>query len=240
MANLISIITVTKNCAQTIERTLDSIKKIKNSDIQYIIVDGKSDDGTLTIIQRYGDLVDLLISEGDTGIYNAMNKGAAVAQGKYILFINGDDYILAEGFNQACIFLKRSAPEILCCGSEVYGQNGEKGSILRPSPWRLFFYNAIPHLSTFVSSDLQKRYQFREIFRIAADYDLFLRLFLKGHRFVLSDLVTSVHYRGGFSSNVEMTMAEIAQIRRSNLGAVLYFFTRVVEWLNRLRKRVVA
>src|SRR5437660_4606890 len=112
--------------------------------------------------------------------------------------MNVDDHILADGFNRAKIILDRDAPEILSCQSEVIGVNGGKDPLIGPSPWLLLFFNSIPHLSTFVSTNLQKRYKFRETFRIAADYDLFLRLFLHGHRFTRSELVISVHKRGGF------------------------------------------
>jgi glycosyltransferase involved in cell wall biosynthesis len=236
MPPLISLITVTKNCVSTIKRTLKSIEAIKTPDIQYIIIDGKSVDGTLAIIERYEHVVDLLISEEDTGIYAAMNKGATLANGKYILFINGDDHILVDGFNGAKDILEKQSPDILSCQSEVFAQNGANDSMLCPSLWRLYFFNSIPHLSTFVSADLQKKYKFREQFRIAADYDLFLRMFLKGHRFVLSELVTAVHYRGGFSNNVIQSIAEIRRIRKDNLGPVLYSITRGIEVLNNFKR----
>lgn len=239
MSHLISIITVTKNCVSTIERTLKSIQEIKSADIQYIIIDGKSNDGTLLAIERYKHLVDILISEDDTGIYNAMNKGAMIAEGKYILFINGDDYILADGFNKAKIILKDDAPEILCCRSEAFSESGNKESTLFPSLWRLLFFNSIPHLSTFVSTNLQNKFKFREVFRIAADYDLFLRMFIAGHQFMMSEFVTSVHYRGGFSSNSVRSTAEVRLIRKDNLGVVLYFLTRWIEWLNKTKKVVI-
>ncbi|MDO8343841.1 MAG: glycosyltransferase family 2 protein [Cellvibrio sp.] len=238
MRPLVSIITVTKNCVSTIERTLESIQAIKTPDIQYIVIDGKSVDGTLATIERYGNLVDILISEEDSGIYNAMNKGAEVAQGKYILFLNGDDHILADGFNQAKVILEKDAPEILSCRSEVVTQYGENASTIGPSLWRLYFFNSIPHLSTFVSAELQRKFKFREVFRIAADYDLFLRMYLKGHRFMLSEFVTSVHYRGGFSNNLKQVIIEIRQIRKDNLGSVLYFLTRGIEWLHKSKKAV--
>jgi glycosyltransferase involved in cell wall biosynthesis len=232
MPPILSIITVTKNCASTIERTLNSIKAIKTPDIQYIIIDGQSVDGTLATIAHYENLVDLLISEADTGIYNAMNKGVSVSEGKYILFINGDDYILADGFNKAKIILEKDAPEILSCRSEVVAQDGGNASTLGPSLWRLYFYNSIPHLSTFVSAELQKKFKFREAFKIAADYDLFLRMYLKGHRFMLSEFVTSVHYRGGFSNNLKQVTIEIRQIRKDNLSLIFYSLTRGIEWLH--------
>ena len=155
------------------------------------------------------------------------------------MFINGDDHILADGFNRAKIILDRDAPEILSCQSEVFAQNGAKDSLIGPSLWLLLFFNSIPHLSTFVSAELQKKYKFREAFKIAADYDLFLRLFLNGHRFTLSELVISVHNRGGFSNNLVQAVAEINQIRKDNLGTVLYSFTRGLECLNKLKKALL-
>jgi len=235
---LVSIITVTRNCESTIARTLDSVSEIKNNNIEYIIIDGESTDTTLDIIKKYDGITDVLVSEKDSGIYNAMNKGAELARGKYILFLNGDDYILADGFKRAMDVLREAAPDILSCQSEVYAQNGTKDSMLLPSLRRLFFFNSIPHLSTFVSANLQKKYKFREIFKIAADYDLFLRMYRKGHHFMLSELVTSVHYRGGFSNNLKLVTTEIKQIRKDNLGLTLYFITRWIEWLNKLKNVV--
>jgi glycosyltransferase involved in cell wall biosynthesis len=239
MQPLLSIITVTKNCASTIERTLKSIEAIKAPDVQYIIVDGESKDGTLSVIGRYGHMVDVLVSEKDSGIYNAMNKGARLADGQYVLFLNGDDYILADGFNDAKRLLTMENPEILSCQSEVLSQSGDKLDKLRPSLWRLFFFNTIPHLSTFVSGVLQKKYRFREQFRIAADYDLFLRLYLGGHRFRVTDLVTATHHRGGFSNNQAQSIAEMRESRRDNLGVALYCISRMLELLNELINKVM-
>lgn len=234
MHPLVSIITVTRNCASTIERTLRSIQAIKAPDVQYIIIDGESGDGTLSVISRYENAVDVLISEKDAGIYNAMNKGVGLATGQYILFVNGDDYVLTDGFNDAKRLLAEEKPEILSCQSEVFSQVGVKLDRLKPSLWRLFFFNTIPHLSTFVSGALQKKYKFREQFRIAADYDLFLRLYLDGHRFRVTDLVTATHHRGGFSNDQARSIAEMREIRRDNLGFVLYWVSRTGELLNQL------
>jgi glycosyltransferase involved in cell wall biosynthesis len=240
MQPLISIITVTKDCNSTIERTLKSIQGIKDTDIQFIVIDGKSVDGTLSTIERYENLVDILVSEDDTGIYNAMNKGTMLAQGSYILFLNGDDYVLADGFNKAKTVLSTQKPDILSCQSEVFENDGDEGVLLSPCPWKLLFFNSIPHLSTFVSSRLQKKYRFREKFKIAADYDLFLRLFVKKYHFMITKQITAVHYRGGFSNNTMMSNAEIKQIRRDNLGFMLYFITQSIAILNRLRKNIIS
>lgn len=229
---LISIITVTKNCVSTIGRTLESVQAVKAPDVQYIIIDGESSDGTLSAVARYKHVVDVLISEKDSGIYNAMNKGAAIANGQYVVFLNGDDFLLADGFNQAKKLLAEAKPEILSCQSEVCAQDGGKLERLKPSLWRLFFFNTIPHPSTFVSSVLQQQYKFREQFRIAADYDLFLRMFLDRHRFAVGELVTATHHRGGFSNDPMRAIAEMRAIRKDNLGIALYGLSRMVESLN--------
>jgi glycosyltransferase involved in cell wall biosynthesis len=239
MQPLLSIITVTKNCASTLERTLKSIQAIKAPDIQCIIIDGESNDGTLSVIARYEHVIDVLISEKDNGIYDAMNKGAGLADGQYILFLNGDDYILVDGFNDAKRLLAQEKPEILSCQSEVLSQSGAKLAKLKPSLWRMYFFNTIPHLSTFVSGALQKKYKFREQFSIAADYDLFLRLYLDGHRFRVTDFVTATHHRGGFSNNRTRAIAEMRESRRDNLGGGLYCISRTLELLNELMNKVM-
>ena len=233
---LISIITVTKNCAPTIARTLESVKSIKSNDIEYLIIDGMSTDGTLRIIDQFPGLVDRLVSETDSGIYNAMNKGAALASGRYILFVNGDDHIIPEGFVNAIAILMAGKPEILSCQAEARMSDETHLDVLRPNPRMLYFYNSIPHPSTFVSAGLQNKYKFREDLKIASDYDLFLRLFLNGHCFMVSNAMTAVHYRGGCSGNVDLSLAELRQIKRERLGWARYVIVRFIEVLHRGRK----
>jgi glycosyltransferase involved in cell wall biosynthesis len=239
MHPLLSIITVTKNCGSTIERTLESVREMKSSDIQYIVIDGESTDETLDIVRQAGDLVDILVSENDSGVYNAMNKGAALATGRYVLFLNGDDRLLADGFGRAMEILMTEKPGILCCRCEVSWPNAMEVEMLVPHPFLLPFFNTIPHLSTFISAEIQKKFGYREDLKIASDYDLFLRLFLRGYRFRIADPITAIHYRGGVSGDIPLSAVEIETVKRDNLG-FLYFVVRLLQQLNRLRKRVVA
>ena len=236
---LLSIITVTKNCAPTIARPLQSVREIKTRDIEYIVIDGVSTDGTLGILREAGDLVDILVSESDTGVYNAMNKGAARATGRYVLFLNGDDRLHADGFGQALEILRTEQAKILCCRSDVCWPNDKEIEVLVPRPFLLPFFNTIPHLSTFISTDIQKSFGYREDLKIASDYDLFLRLFLRGYRFRIADPITAIHYRGGVSGDIPRSDAEIERVKRDNLG-ILYFVVRLLMQLNRLRKKSFA
>ena len=93
---LVSIITITYNAAATLERTIESIERQDYDRIEYIVIDGASTDGTLQIIQRHMSGISYMISERDSGLYDAMNKGMAAATGDYLWFVNAGDEIFAS------------------------------------------------------------------------------------------------------------------------------------------------
>jgi glycosyltransferase involved in cell wall biosynthesis len=217
MQPVLSIITVTWNCVATLEKTLRSVAAIKTDEMEYIIVDGVSTDGTLELAQRYGTLVDTLQSEPDTGIYNAMNKGVALARGDYVLFINGDDALVADGFLTVMDALSRGVDKIICATTLV-GDIASPSEILVACPWRLLFVNSIPHPSSFVYRDLLLRRPFREDLRIASDYDFFLGAYLAGQSFRVLTVPTALHQRGGASGDSHRSQAELECVRRDRLG----------------------
>ena len=91
---IISIITVSYNAVKTIEQTISSVVNQSYSNIEYIIIDGGSTDGTVDIIKKYEDRIAYWVSEPDGGIYDAMNKGIKVATGDYIQIIGADDFLI--------------------------------------------------------------------------------------------------------------------------------------------------
>ena len=93
----ISIITVTYNSAETLEDSINSLNSQDYSDIEYIIIDGASTDSTLRIIEKYKHRVSTLISEKDNGIYDALNKGIALATGDIVGFLHSDDLFADDG-----------------------------------------------------------------------------------------------------------------------------------------------
>ena len=98
----VSVITVTYNAATFIERTIKSVVAQTYDNIEYVIIDGKSKDGTLDIVKKYGNQVNTLISEPDKGLYDAMNKSIDTATGDYIVFMNaGDCFAAADTLEQA-------------------------------------------------------------------------------------------------------------------------------------------
>ena len=214
---LLTIVTVTKNCDATIDRTLDSVSAVKRPGVEYVVVDGVSSDATLDAIRARGELVDRLVSEPDSGIYNAMNKGVGLARGRYVLFINGDDALVADGFSAVMDAMARGQYGIICATTLV-GELASPAETLVAKPWRLPFFNSIPHPSSFVRRELLLRSPFREDLRIVSDYDFFLGAYLAGQSFRVLPVVTALHQRGGASGDVQRSQTELERVRRERLG----------------------
>ena len=93
MSNIkISIVTVSYNAVETIERTINSVINQNYTNYEYIVIDGLSNDGTLDVLKKHESKITKLISEKDSGIYDAMNKGISMSRGEVICFLNSDDY----------------------------------------------------------------------------------------------------------------------------------------------------
>jgi len=234
---LLTIVTVTKNCAATIDTTLDSVSAVKRPGVEYVVVDGGSTDATQAAIRARGKLVDRLVSEPDTGIYNAMNKGVGLARGRYVLFINGDDALVTEGFPVVMDAMVRGTDGVICATTLV-GELTSPTETLVAQPWCLPFFNSIPHPSSFVLRELLLRSPFREDLRIVSDYDFFLGAYLAGQSFRVLPVVTALHHRGGASGNVQRSLAELERVRRERLGW-RYLLVNGVAALYRQCKRVM-
>ena len=115
-------------------------------------------------------------------------------------------------------------------------REGKSEPDLVAKPWQLFFFNAIPHPSTFVLTALLMKYRFREDLRIASDYDVFLRLFLDGNRFIKVNAITALHHRGGASANSSLSLTEMDHIRLDRLGAMRYRFLNIAWEVYRFTK----
>jgi len=203
----------------TIERTLKSVKAAKSDEVEYIVVDGVSDDGTLEIMEKYSEMIDHFICEPDTGIYQAMNKGVAKAGGDFILFINGDDELIPDGMKKVLDLLPLCREKVVCAATKVVGDEFNPTFSYIPDPSKLVYWDSIPHPSSFVKRDLLVQHPFREDLKIASDYDFFLKVFLLGVSFKTFPYQTALHYYGGISSNANKTKAEVDLIRKDHLGS---------------------
>ena len=178
----VSIITVCLNSEKTIERTIKSVVNQTYSNIEYIIIDGKSTDGTLDIIDKYKDKNSILVSEKDKGIYNAMNKGLARATGDVVYFLQSDDYLFNDSVIEKVMdeFIKYPETQIIYGDLVVVMKNRNfVASYNRITKYYLYRYN-LSQQAIFAKRDVfEKTGLFDERYIICADYDWFLKCFVK-------------------------------------------------------------
>jgi glycosyltransferase involved in cell wall biosynthesis len=195
----VTVITVVLNAAGVIERTLKSVLGQDYPNLEYIVVDGQSSDGTLQLIQPYRSQISILVSEKDGGIYQAMNKGAALASGDWILFMNAGDLFVENDVITRAFRACNSRECDVMYGDGIFSSDEYRVVERAPDIVTLTDGNGFSHQSTFVRADLQKKYGFDVSERIAADYDLFLRLYKANKVFKHVDVVISEFFIGGFS-----------------------------------------
>lgn len=203
----ISIITVCYNSAKTIEKTFQSVKSQTYKNIEYIVVDGKSKDGTLDTVKKYKEVVSKFVSEPDKGLYDAMNKGVHMATGDVVGILNSDD-IFTDQFvleNVAKFHLENNVDASV--GNIT--QFNESGKIVRkysaknwhPEKLKIGFMPA--HPAIFFKRDLFEKYgNYQLDFISGADYELIIRFFLKNKiTWKFSNITTTSMLIGGISSS---------------------------------------
>jgi len=184
----VSIITVCFNSVATIEDTIKSLIMQDYKDIEYIVVDGGSTDGTLEILAKYRNRIARCISEPDNGIYDAMNKGLRLATGNIIGFLNSGDFYAGENVIRRMVEVIRANNADCCYGDLEYVAKDNPAKTIRK--WRSQSYQEglfekgwhPPHPTFFVKKCIFDEYgSFDLRYDIGADYELMLR-FLKKHR----------------------------------------------------------
>lgn len=181
----ISIVTVTLNAVGSIENTIKSVVSQTCDDIEFVVIDGGSSDGTLDIINRYRDRIDYLVSEPDRGLYHAMNKGARAATGDFIYFLNSDDMFCDELVVADVANVIHDDPTLDLVYGDVLMQNGEEllrkpqvPTLTRRTLCRYGFC----HQALFARRETLKRNNFSENYRIVADGDWLARTLATGVR----------------------------------------------------------
>ena len=202
-APLVSVITVVYNGAETLEKCMLSVFEQSYSSVEYIVVDGGSKDGTTALLEKHDAKIDYWVSEPDKGIYNAMNKGLALATGEIISILNADDRYLPDTLTQVVSKFKVSSCDIVYGNTKkvkvIDGQ--EYGDILRPNFDLMPRNMGLIHPSTFLRRKVYDEVgNFNETYKISADYDLLLRVYLKNYQFEYLDETLTVFAVGGASN----------------------------------------
>lgn len=208
----VSIITVVYNGAATIEQTILSVLNQSYKNIEYIVIDGLSADGTQEIVRKYQDFIAYFVSEEDNGIYDAMNKGLRKATGDIIGIINSDDWYAYDAVESAVDYLTREKTDV------VYGRwhnvylDGTEGDIPKKPLEDIRYRMIIPHPTVFVKKDVYKKYGLFDLkYQLAADYDFLLKIYYEGASFGYMDRIIAYFREGGRSERNGIQASEEAR-----------------------------
>ncbi len=241
-----AIITVSYNCANTIERTIASVLNQRNADFEYIIIDGSSDDGTCEIIQRYKDSLAYEVSEKDNGIYDAMNKALKHVTKDVVCFLNGDDFFLSEDVLYLISKEFETSKADIVIG-RIREKDGEPKQVKISDKTCPYYGVPFPHQATFSKRHLYDELSgFDENYQISADYDWMLRAINNNANIHYSDTLVS-YYSDGGRSDSEECIAEMYSISNKYMNHDNYdskaieemrrFYFDVICW--RIFERVI-
>lgn len=199
----ISIITVVYNGAALIERTIQSVLAQTYRNIEYIIIDGASTDGTLAIIEKYQDKIALLHSGKDKGIYDAMNRGLKDAKGDYVLFLNAGDTLFASGTIEH-VFKNNDDADVYYGNTAVVNEDNVILGDRRLTPpetldWKSFRFGMCVSHQSFIPKRLLCSYYDLE-YTISADIDWVINVLKQSQKTVNTQDYISRFLEGGTSN----------------------------------------
>jgi glycosyltransferase involved in cell wall biosynthesis len=196
----ISVITVVYNAVDHIVQTIESVAEQTYKEVEYIVIDGGSDDGTVDRLKSHGETIDFWLSEPDKGIYDAMNKGIDRVTGEWVLFLNaGDKFCDSTTLAHTSLYLNDEADlvagDIYYCDGDAREYRSPKGLDYRYDG--MFCY----HQALFARASLFDTLRFNAHYKVAGDYDFVLRCLEAGHRFTFIPLAIADFMAGGMAES---------------------------------------
>jgi hypothetical protein len=242
MKNKISIITVTKNSEKYLEKNILSVHKQKYKNYEHIIIDGKSTDKTIDIINKHKRKIKYFISEKDSGLYDAMNKGIKKSTGDIIGILNSDDIYYNKTLSIVNKYFNKYQKLDFLFGS-VYKHKLLHGYFPKKIKWTFGFYST-HSIGFFIKKKAHKKVgSYNTKYKYSADYDLFYRLIVKKKMNGMATKKGEIFgkfRRGGVSSKIRYIdfLKECTQIRLDNKQNffIVYsiFFVRLLRNLRKI------
>jgi glycosyltransferase involved in cell wall biosynthesis len=229
---ILSVVTIVYNNVKDIERTMLSVLNQTYADIEYIVVDGLSNDGTIDIIKRYEGRITKFISEKDEGIYDAMNKGLDLATGDYVIFMNsGDEFF--DNDTVAAVFASADDADIYYGETEMIDDSGQSlGQRRHKAPkqftWRGFNLGmSISHQAIYIKRSLIEPYDRK--YQLSADIDWIIRAAKKAKKIVNVNRYVATYLVGGMSKTKHrQSLAERFDIMKRHYGLVPTVFNHFI------------
>lgn len=238
---LVSIVTAVYNGAAHLQQTIESVLGQTYRNIEYIIIDGGSTDGTLDVIRRFAPSLKHWVSRPDAGMYFAMNEGVARTTGEIVGIINSDDWYERDAVQSIVEEYLSSDRQTVLYGVTRYYDGDELDMILsydhRKLPSRM-----INHPACFVPKAIYNRFgPFDTRYRVAADYDFLLRVYRGGVPFKHLEKIIANFRHGGFSSR-NLSAREVLRSRFENgySGRAGYMLARALNAARHAAGRIAA
>ena len=232
----ISIITVVKNSLSTIEKTIRSVINQDYENIEYIIIDGNSTDGTSKIIDKYKDKISIIVREKDLGIWDAMNKGIKLTSGDIVGFLNSGDIYYENTFSTVNKYFNEKNIDFLFGSVQKYKLlHGFRPNLVRFS----FGFYTSHSVGFFIKTDIHKKIGFYNLKYLSADLDLFYKMIVK-NKFkgtcTKKSEIFGKFAKGGFSSKVNYIdhLKDLNQIRVDNGQNI--FFVNLLYFIKIIKK----
>ena len=240
MKKLITYITVTLNAEKYIEQCIKSVVSQKNQDVEYIILDGKSTDRTCSIIRKYKKYIDIFLSKKDKGMYHAMNNAINLAKGKYLCFINSDDWLEKNSTNYVLKYINQYKNIDIFYGDQKIFDKKKYLYTDIANHHHLSRYMSIPHQSTYINKDLFYNKKYSTLIKLSSDYDFFLYYYKKGSVFKKIPKILSSFRINGKSSNTYAMKNEFLKIQLKYnglfFGYINFFFRYFKYYLKNIIK----
>ena len=246
----VSVITVCFNAADTIERTIRSVRSQTYGAIEHVVVDGGSTDGTMDVVRRYADRIATIVSEKDNGIFDAMNKGIGLSTGEVLYFLNADDTFVDPQVVEDIVAAFAADPSRMLVYGNVILEGAAPGVVNYPArPFRdhsvsEFLHNSFCHQAVFVRRELfAKLGLFQCEYRFSADYEWIIRAFKAegGRDFHFIERFIAYYYALGRSQqHAQVTDREVQNMQRKHFLSLEYgWYVLRYIWIRRLKKRLL-
>lgn len=248
MCPKLSIVTVNYNDCQGLQKTLQSIFNQSCEDYEVIVIDGGSTDGSTDIVIANKSRISYWVSEKDSGIYNAMNKGLAHCSGEWVFFLNSGDVFYNENVLSSVDFsAQRADIGAIYCRYQYYSRYNDLlvNEVNHPFTESSKKYRSMgfSHQSVFVKTAIAKKYGFDESFKLCADYNMMMKIYQEGYRFVRDNtIITTCDGRGGFSYNnrhlQDYEIARVCGCEKTMSVRIIIYLKNVIRPLYRYIKQI--
>lgn len=235
----VSIITVAHNAVDTIEQTILSVLNQTYGDIEYIVVDGGSNDGTRDIIMRYDDRIAIWVSEKDDGISDAFNKGIKLSSGDMIGILNADDWYEKDAV-ESVVSNYSDDIDIYCGSLGLIDKSGQMFKIMKSKLWLMDYGMHIMHPTAFIKKRCYDSCgYFDTSLMVTMDYEIMLRFILKGCKIKVLNKVLAFMRIEGVSSNIEKAYKEELIVKQKYLSKTKYLISYMFNRINYYRIKYI-